>query len=332
MGVKSLTVDNPLFGDIENLAERKIVLTVNEFTDLLPTVGHFVESYGFGEVLSGIKRQLVEGLIMSRWTQRQNRFVNPYEHIKCYASALGYLRRPDIKLPYSVVQALTLELKYGIKEENFAWRYGSVMETYKDDSVSEEEEREIRKTGNVMLVGAFAPVEITGIYNQVGVWMRERVKNEASGQMWYSIPGGKASLEDIKTGEITAIRELDEETKLKIGDFVRNRIRLMGIVDEVMINSKGERIRYLGYLATGILFVDKTIFGDELEKLKQNEIDELIRIGKLEYARKPKPQNGDGNGEWEFIEPFILRNKGLSPLRELEFAPITRLFMRNYRK
>lgn len=328
MGIKTITVDDPLPEDVENEAGKTRLLSVGEFVNLLPSVGNFVEIFGFSHVLAGIKRQLVEGLIRSRWDQRQDRFVSLIDHAKCYMGALNYLRNPDIKIPYSLIQALTLELKYGIKEENYAWRYSYVMQSYKDETVSDEIEEQTRNDGNVVLVGAFAPVEVLDPYSTVGVWMRERVRNESSGEKWYSIPGGKANLEDIKTGEIIAIRELREETKLEPENFKGKKI--IGIVDEVMINSKGHTFRYLGILATGVLFVDRTIFGDELKGLTQDEIDLLIREGRAEYARNPKPQNGDGNGDWQLLEPFVLRKYGLSPQMELEFAPITRLFMRNY--
>ena len=335
MGIRSITLDDPLPGDTENRTGRQVTLTSQEFVDLLPSTTRLAQMYGFPKLLSGIKRQLYFRLRQTREEFDMPAPIRSVAMVGCLLGAMTLMMSPEIKLPYSMIQALTLELKYGIPSEangNFAYRYEQPLEKYDDSEVDKADADKLRTEGNVLLVGAFAPTELIDPYGSIGLWLRQRRRNPKTNEMWWSIPGGKGDIADVKTGEIVGVRELGEETGLRTVDF-RRRVRALGMADQVMMSTRlGVPVRYWGLLLSGVLFQHENMSIAEFDRLSVGQKQRLLRKGKKEYYAVPKPINGDGNGEWILDDNFIEYQGGLGYKGgAIELSPIARLFMRHYR-
>lgn len=335
MGIRSVTLDDPLPGDTENQAGRQVTLAVEEFVNLLPTTPKLAQMYGWPRLVGGLRRQLYFRLRHAREEFDMSVPIRSVAMTGCLFRAMALTIGTEIKLPYSLIQALTLDLKYGIPSEpnqNFSYRYENPLEKYDDPEVDKAEADRLRAEGNVLLVGAFAPIELIDPYGSIGLWLRQRRRNPKTNDMWWSIPGGKGDISDVETGEIVGIRELNEETGLRVSDFMDRRVRAYGMADQVMMSTRmGEPVRYWGLLLSGVLFVHRGMSWDEFNNLTEDEKRKLSREGRKQYSAAPKPINGDGKGEWVFNDNFIGYNGGLGYAEEkIPLSPIARLFMRHY--
>lgn len=255
-----------------------------------------------------------------------------------YCKGYGNTQKP---LPYSISQVLLAQLAYGVSEERvlppgapdlakkvdinaMQFQVYDDRQIYRDANISEMEHKQVLKSGLVTLVGAILPYQPVNPWESVLV-LRERAVHISGSETerMLTIPGGHAlhssalaetltlTKDQLDCGQdglghtlvdVTALREEVEETGLRVGDI--RAARPLTIADQIMRNSKGEIVRYLGYVWQSLIWDDA--------------------IARL--------QNADGQGQWHAYGPGGEDNDRHSLLSGQKLTPIARIALKNYRE